>query len=202
FLSPDNPHVLAFIRQHEDEAVLVVANLSRRVQYVELNLASFKGRTPLELFGQTRFPAIGELPYLLTLGPNEVYWFSVEEVKAAAEVAGEAAYQPMLVDAPARVESAASDRALLEQVLPGYIVGRRWFAERDREMSGVRVLDVLPLSGLLFAVVRVEFTLGEPADYVVPLAVETGERVPLLRERSPQAVIACLRPAGRADEPT
>jgi len=202
FLSPDNPHVLAFIRQHEDEAVLVVANLSRRVQYVELNLASFKGRTPLELFGQTRFPAIGELPYLLTLGPNEFYWFSLEEVKAASDVAREAAYQPMLVDAPARVESAASDRALLEQVLPGYIVGRRWFAERDREMSGVRVLDVLPLSGLLFAVVRVEFTLGEPADYVVPLAVETGERVPLLRERSPQAVIACLRPAGRADEPT
>jgi len=40
FLSPDNPHVLAFIRQHEDETVLVVANLSRRVQYVELNLAS------------------------------------------------------------------------------------------------------------------------------------------------------------------
>src|SRR5438105_8760788 len=44
FLSPDNPHVLAFIRQHENETVLVVANLSRRVQYVGLSLAQYKGR--------------------------------------------------------------------------------------------------------------------------------------------------------------
>jgi maltose alpha-D-glucosyltransferase / alpha-amylase len=202
FLSPDNPHVLAFVRRHEDETALVVANLSRRVQYVELNLASYKGRAPLELFGQTRFPTVGEMPYLLTVGPHEFYWFSLEEVKAAADVAREAAYQPMLVEAPARVESAASDRALLEQVLPGYIEGRRWFAGRDREMSGVRVLDVVALGGVHFAVARVEFTLGEPEDYVIPLAVETGERVPLLRERSPQAVIACLRTPGRTDEPT
>ena len=202
FLSPDNPHVLAFIRRHEDETVLVVANLSRRVQYVELNLASHKGRAPLELFGQTKFPAIGELPYLLTLGAHEFYWFSLEEPKAAADVAREAAYQPPAVEPPAGMEAAAADRALLEQVLPGYIEGRRWFAGRDRDMSGVRVLDVLPLGGVRFAVARVEFTLGEPEDYVVPLAVETGDRVPLLRERSPQAVIAHLRAPGRTDEPT
>src|SRR5207244_1016337 len=174
FLSPDNPHVLAFIRQHEDETVLVVANLSRRVQYVELNLASYKGRAPLELFGQTKFPAVGELPYLLTLGAHAFYWFPVEAAKAAADVAREAAYQPPAVEAPAGVEAVASDRALLEQVLPGYIEGRRWFAGREREMSGVRVLDVLPLGAVRFAVVRMEFTLGEPEDYVVPLAVETG----------------------------
>jgi len=202
FLSPDNPHVLAFIRQHEDETVLVVANLSRRVQYVELNLGAYKGRSPLELFGQTRFPAIGELPYLLTLGAHEFYWFSLEEPKAAADVAREAAHQPLVVEAPARMEAAASDRALLEQVLPGYIEGRRWFAGRGREMSAVRVLDILPLGGVLFAIARVEFTLGEPEDYAVPLAVETGDRAALLRERSPQAVIACLRAPGRTDEPT
>ncbi|HKC58599.1 MAG TPA: hypothetical protein VKB92_00770, partial [Myxococcales bacterium] len=100
------------------------------------------------------------------------------------------------------MEAAASDRALLEQVLPGYIEGRRWFAGRGREMSAVRVLDILPLGGVLFAIARVEFTLGEPEDYAVPLAVETGDRAALLRERSPQAVIACLRAPGRTDEPT
>jgi maltose alpha-D-glucosyltransferase/alpha-amylase len=201
FLSPDNPHVLAFIRQHEDETVLVVANLSRRVQYVELNLASYKGRAPLELFGQTKFPAVGDLPYLLTLGAHEFYWFALEEPKAAADVAREAAYQPPSVEAPAGMEAAASDRALLEQVLPGYIEGRRWFAGRDREISGVRVLDVLPLGAVRFAVVRMEFTLGEPEDYVVPVSLETGDRAALLRELSPQAVIAHLRAPGRTDEP-
>src|SRR5207302_930180 len=199
FLSPDNPHVLAFVRQHEGETVMVVANLSRRVQYVELNLAQYKGRVPMELFGQTKFPAIGDLPYLLTLGAHEFYWFAVEEQKAAADVAREAAYQPPAVEAAGAVEATPTDRALLEQVLPGYIEGRRWFAGRDREMSRVRVLDVIPLGPLHFAVVRTEFTLGEPEDYVLPLAIESGERAPVLRERSPQAVIAHLRAPGRGD---
>src|SRR5258707_15502939 len=69
-------------------------------------------------------------------------------------------------------------------------------------MSGVRVLDVLPLGPVRFAVVRMEFTLGEPEDYVVPVSLETGDRAALLRERSPQAVIAHLRAPGRTDEPT
>src|SRR5207245_5389768 len=171
FLSPDNPHVLAFIRRHEEETVMVVANLSRRVQYVELNLAQYKGRVRMELFGPPQFPAIGELPDLLTLGAHEFYWFAVEEQKAAADVAREAAYQPPAVDASSAIEATPTDRALLEQVLPGYIEGRRWFAGRDREMSGLRVLDVVPLASVHFAVVRIEFTHGEPEDYVLPLAI-------------------------------
>ena len=70
FLSPDNPHVLAFTRSHEDETILCVANLSRRVQYVELNLAKYKGNVPIELCGQTGFPPIGDLPYLRPSAPT------------------------------------------------------------------------------------------------------------------------------------
>ena len=73
FLTPANYRVLAFVRELRDaddrveETVLVVANLSRFPQYVELDLSKWKGMRPLELFGHTEFPAIGELPYLLTL---------------------------------------------------------------------------------------------------------------------------------------
>ena len=83
FLNPENSHVLAFIRAYEDERILVVANLSRFVQYVELDLARFKGMTPIELFGRTPFPPIGDLPYLLTLGPHGFFWFSIEQPKAS-----------------------------------------------------------------------------------------------------------------------
>jgi maltose alpha-D-glucosyltransferase / alpha-amylase len=31
------------------------------------------------MFGRTRFPRIGELPYLLTLAPRGFYWFLLEE---------------------------------------------------------------------------------------------------------------------------
>ena len=48
FLHPDNHKVLAFVRRYEDEQVLVVANLSRFVQYVELDLRTFQGLVPVE----------------------------------------------------------------------------------------------------------------------------------------------------------
>src|SRR5207245_9722484 len=84
FLSPENPKVLAFIRRFEEETVLVVANLSRFTQYVELDLRNFKGNIPIELIGKTRFPTIGELPYLLPIGENVFSSFSLEEREHAA----------------------------------------------------------------------------------------------------------------------
>src|SRR5262249_20229801 len=70
FLSPDNRKILAYILRFEKETVLVVANLSRFVQPVELDLAAFKQLVPIELFGRMEFPPIGEKPYFLTLGPH------------------------------------------------------------------------------------------------------------------------------------
>ena len=69
FLNPENPRVLAFIRSYEEERILVVANLSRFVQYAELDLSEFKSMVPIELFGRNPFPAISERPYPFTLGP-------------------------------------------------------------------------------------------------------------------------------------
>src|SRR5687767_6648588 len=69
FLYPENRKVLAFVRRYGDEALLVIANLSRSVQYVELDLRPFKGSVPVELFGLTEFPTVGDAPYVFTLGP-------------------------------------------------------------------------------------------------------------------------------------
>ncbi len=80
-LTPSNRKVLAFIRRFEDETILVVANMSRFVEYVELDLAQWRGDVPVELFGGKPFPPIGDLPYLLTLGPHAFYWFSIESAE-------------------------------------------------------------------------------------------------------------------------
>jgi maltose alpha-D-glucosyltransferase/alpha-amylase len=77
-LQPANDRVFAYIRQHEDITLLIVNNLSRFAQFVELDLRQFEGRVPVELFGESPFPAIGELPYLLTMGPHGFYWFRLE----------------------------------------------------------------------------------------------------------------------------
>jgi len=78
-LRPENPKIFAHIRRHEDDVVLCVHNMARSAQAVELDLSEFAGRSPVEMVGRTRFPRIGELPYLLTLAPRGFFWFQLAE---------------------------------------------------------------------------------------------------------------------------
>src|SRR6266545_4618016 len=85
FCHPENRKVLVYIRKGESQTVLVVNNLSRFVQPVQLDLRHYDGWTPVEIIGETRFPPIGQLPYFLTLGPHGFYWFRLEEPRAAED---------------------------------------------------------------------------------------------------------------------
>jgi maltose alpha-D-glucosyltransferase/alpha-amylase len=80
-----NRRVLVFLRRYKDETILCVNNLSRFAQYVELDLREFHGMMPLELWSKSTFPPIGELPYLLTLGPHNFLWFSILPPERAKE---------------------------------------------------------------------------------------------------------------------
>ena len=80
FLRPSNHRVLAYIRELGSEKVLVVNNLSSSAQAVELDVQRYKGYIPIEMFGRNLFPRFGELPYLLTLGPYQFYWFRLRRI--------------------------------------------------------------------------------------------------------------------------
>jgi len=82
-LQPTNPRIFAHVRRWEEDTVLCVHNLARSAQAAELDLAQFAGLVPEEMIGQTRFPPIGELPYLLTFGPRGFYWFRLVEEEEA-----------------------------------------------------------------------------------------------------------------------
>jgi maltose alpha-D-glucosyltransferase / alpha-amylase len=75
FLNPENHRVLAYIRQWGNQRILVVNNLSSSAQAAELDLRQLHGFIPIEMFGGNPFPRIGDMPYLLTLGPYQFYWF-------------------------------------------------------------------------------------------------------------------------------
>ncbi len=79
FLHPENLKVLVYLREWEGEVILCIVNLSRFVQFAELDLVEFQGWQPVELIGEIRFPRIGELPYFVTLGPHAFYWFRLEQ---------------------------------------------------------------------------------------------------------------------------
>jgi hypothetical protein len=72
--------VTAYVRRFENETVLVVNNLSSAAQAVEIDLRRFKGSILVEMFGKNIFPRAGDLPYLLTLGPYQFYWFRLRRI--------------------------------------------------------------------------------------------------------------------------
>ena len=80
FLTPSNHRVLAYVRQLETEKILIVNNLSSSAQAVELDLRAYKGNIPIEMSGKNLFPRIGDVPYLLTLGPYESYGFRLRRL--------------------------------------------------------------------------------------------------------------------------
>ena len=80
FLYPANHRVLAYMRKLGNETILAVNNLSSKAQAVELDLKQYKGNILVEMFGRNIFPRIGELPYLLTLGPYQFYWFRLRRI--------------------------------------------------------------------------------------------------------------------------
>jgi maltose alpha-D-glucosyltransferase/alpha-amylase len=79
FLAPTNPAVLSFVRLDSGSPILVVCNLSRHAQPVELDLSAWSGHAPVELFGNTPFPhVVQDRPYQLALGPYGFYWFRLD----------------------------------------------------------------------------------------------------------------------------
>jgi maltose alpha-D-glucosyltransferase / alpha-amylase len=195
FLNPENSHVLAFIRAYEGQLILVVANLSRFVQYVELDLARFKGMTPIELFGRTPFPPIGDLPYLLTLGPHGFFWFSLERPGSAAETE-HSEYVVPRIEMNAGFDGVlhGGARQQLERLLPRYLPHCRWFRAKSRSIVSVQIIDTVEMSegpGVpQLALLNVEYSDADPETYLLPLAIATGDRGRDLRARWPERVIA------------
>jgi len=78
FILPDNPAILVYIREWDDDMMLCVNNLSNRVQSTSIDLSSLEGANLKEAFGGAAFPQIGADPYSLVLGPLGYYWFEIE----------------------------------------------------------------------------------------------------------------------------
>jgi len=200
FLTPDNPKILAFIRRHGGEAVLVVANLSRFVQAVELDLSGGEGLVPVEVFGQTGFPAVGEGPYFLTLGPHDFYWFSLQPGQAAEKAlapAAEAREWPLIEVAGGwRQVFENHPRADLAAALPGYLESCRWFRGKARQIKTALIQESIPLSDqtltAFIVLVGVAYVEGDPETYVLPLSFAAGQRAEEIARDQPQAVVARL----------
>ncbi len=205
FLYPENHRVLAFIRRYQDEVILVIANLSRFVQYVGLDLSAFKGTTPVELFGRAEFPQVGESPYFLSLGAHSFYWFLLMPAGKSVE-RGAGLRTPVQITVQEHWTNAFAGRARasLEDALVGYLKSQRWFGGKARQVKSATFVETAPLSSAsteaVITQIRVEYTEEDPEIYIMPLSFATGERALHISETSPNAVLARLAVRDKTEE--
>jgi maltose alpha-D-glucosyltransferase / alpha-amylase len=180
FLYPKNRKILAFLREYKDEVILCVANVSRAPEAVELDLSEFATRVPVELNGGSVFPPIGQLTYLLTLPPYGFYWF-VLAAESQPPAWHTRAPEPMpeyvtLVtrNKIADVLSGSDGAAFVRDVVPSYLMKRRWFSAKDQSIKSTKFRSLASLPGgdreVLLAEIESKSD-GETQRWQLPLSV-------------------------------
>lgn len=196
-LSPKNPRILAFLRHYDDETLLVVANFSRFVQYVELDLHEYQGVRPLELFGMSRLGEIKKRPYSLTVGPYGWYWLKLSETgrHGSALPRNVHDWPQLLIDTDWR-ELLGQNRQPLEAALPRFIQEKRWFAGKGRASTRISLIDAhplsLPQSDYFVATIEVDYAAVSSERYLVPIGMATGRYAELLSSRSPELILGAV----------
>jgi maltose alpha-D-glucosyltransferase/alpha-amylase len=201
FLQPENRKILACIRRFENETILIVANLSRFSQQVDLDLAPYKSLTPIELFGRTAFSVISDKPYSLSLGPHSFFWFSLEATGREGTSPGsrEAAETRPVLSVVENWEEALDEyhQSQWERALREWLPSRRWFSGKNKDVRAVHVDELIPVAIVtekaFIALVKVEFFQSEPEIYILPLAAAFGEQKETILHERPTLVIANIK---------
>jgi maltose alpha-D-glucosyltransferase / alpha-amylase len=214
-----NEAVFAFIREHENDRVLVVANLSRFAQSAFLPPAErLQGMVPVEMFSQSGFPAITEEPYHLPLGPHRFYWFAlvpelegqqkIELDPLASRIDGEPE-QLQVIDVPegimnilVKTMAAGGAMSHFEELLPAYMQRQRWYGAKGQPVEGIEIRDAVRIATepapIYLCLLDVHFADGKDT-YFLPVTVATeGEATALLEERAHTAIAWMHGPAGKS----
>lgn len=212
FIKPDNRKVLVFMREYQDEIILIVSNLSRFSQYVELDLSKYQGYHPMELFSGGRFPDIGELPYFLTLGPYGYYWFAL--VKDPKESFGkflERQREKQILTFSYKKGGEEifhkEQKRTLDAVLRSYLVKRVWFQKSllsvDRTKSKIVdqfIIHAHSLGRVHLVILQLTFTNGVVERYPFFLHYLNGEAAEKKKQESPERVLVQFASKGVASE--
>ncbi len=195
FIQVDNPKVLAFTRTYQDETILVVVNLSKYAQPAEIDLKSYKGFLPVEVFSQNHFPAIKEsTPYFFTLSPHVFQWFVFEKAQAEAE---EKRTIPVLETN--KIDGIWNERTVqqLQELLREYLRSRTWFKRKNRSIYNVSITSntLLPdeKRNTILVVAEVAYSSGLPEMYQLAFTVLTEETAASFSETFPEAILAYIK---------
>ncbi|MBE9145091.1 maltose alpha-D-glucosyltransferase [Planktothrix mougeotii] len=198
----ENRKVLAFTRTYQGEHLLIVANLSRFVQSVNLDLSPFKGMVPVEIFGRTEFPKIGENSYFMSLSPYGFYWFMLQFDPKVALLPRPQTQLPIFVvqNNWQEILTQPTLRTRLESILPEYLYRCRWFMGKSRILQSVKITEAIPIpykdSQGIMILLQTEYTEGFPETYLLPLVFLKEELAEKVKKETPQFILATVEVSG------
>ncbi len=197
FLEPSNNKVLAFVREYENESILVVVNLSRYAQAATVEMKEYKDIIPVEIFSQNKFPEITNQPYTFTLNPYGYYWFRLireeEDVNEIVPVNFEAL---IAIRRWEELSDTANKEILENKVLPPYLELRQWFNPQNRKIESIKIFDIIPVSSRKFefegitVIIEVNFFEGLYEKYRLVLSFATAKEERFLIENHPEGIIS------------
>ena len=207
FLSPENPKVLCFIRQHKQQIILVVINLSRFSQFVSLDLKEFDGYVPKEIFSQSDFPTIRDQSYTLTLGPHNHFWFLLQEPEDGAQALIRQSPRIKLETSWEEIIYSRHLKHFETRILAGYLQTCRWFGGKSQRINAVKIRDIVYLfdektrlssgSGFPLLLIQVLYANSQTDCYLLPVTFVYAREDKEIKDRHPESIICPLTVKGR-----
>ncbi len=196
FINTNNPKILAFVRAFDDEAILVVVNLSRYSQHVELDLSEWAGSTPIEAFSRNRFPAITEDPWQFSMQFKNYFWFELRHDERDEIARGRTSQHPIKIQNGEWQKMNIELQLAIKERLYDYLVHTRWFRGDVRRLRNVNIIDAIAvndkkLTPFLF-LIQLDIIDAVNDIYLMPLSLALNNRAEELRTGNPHAVVCEL----------
>jgi maltose alpha-D-glucosyltransferase/alpha-amylase len=201
WLPSENPKVLPFIRRHEEETILVIANLSRYAQPVELDLHSFEGFTPVEVFSKNSYPKVKTgTPYFFSLAPYDCQWLLMKPIANAIKSTKDELFELKLKNWKELMHSTKLEM-LENEILPAYLMKMRWFGGKARSIQTIKIIEHAALSSkdeaIRLLLLEVSYQDGLPDLYQLSLAFCMEDEGLKLMETHPKSIVSLITIDGK-----
>ena len=200
FIAAENSKVLVFTRTYRDEVILVVANLSKFSQAVEVDLSAYKGYAPVELVSKNKFPLVKDDGiYFFTLGPHAFQSFVLEK-NPTAEATGKTLLE-LSINSWDELLSPSVKTQLETDILPGFLLKSDWFINKSKFIYSIEISNhsKLPLPDgqhAYWLLLDVNFERGLPETYSLVVNYLKDVAAKNLKDVSPQAVLCQMTVGG------
>jgi maltose alpha-D-glucosyltransferase / alpha-amylase len=194
FVNTNNPKVLAFVREYEHETILIVVNLSRYSQFVEIDLHDFAGSIPMEVFSRNEFPVITPDPWAFSMQFKNYFWFEllkpekpVDQTPTTTDLVAIDTYRWKSMDSELQIH--------IKNFLREFILNNKWFRGNQRKLQDIDILDVFPIPNgknnisYLF-LVRLDMIGAEKDMFLMPVSIATNTLMNETINRHPETIIS------------